>query len=138
MKIELGKTYINGFGERVRIICVDRGCQEYPVVGFLLGGNLAPTKNIKSYSQNGLFNKQNPDSSLNLVHEYHPAHEWEVDKPIWVRDKMNESWWARHFSSVCNGKVCAWADGKTSHSTDSEISWTFATDKNPYEEKEDE
>ena len=61
--------------------------------------------------------------------------EWEVDKPIWVRNVPSDDWIPRHFCKHENGKVCAYEAGKTSHSTyGSYFGWRFSRDTDPAED----
>lgn len=132
MKIELGKTYINGNGNKVRIICVDRlDTEANAVVGLVKSHD--GTEKLQTYSLKGICFCEYPNKNKNLASECHPAHDWEVDKPIWVRDGDGE-WVARHFARVKEQVVHAWLDGRTSHSANSTIKWGYATDKNPYKE----
>lgn len=48
-----------------------------------------------------------------------------VDAPILVSNN-NVDWLTRHFAKYTNGKVRAWADGRTSYITDRTFSWEYA------------
>lgn len=67
-----------------------------------------------------------------LMDEYkeEPEVDWSkvaVDTPIFVKDRVDETWYKRHFAKFENGKVYTWNDGKTSWSSNcNEISWECA------------
>ena len=67
-----------------------------------------------------------------LMDEYkeEPEVDWSkvaVDTPIFVKDRVDETWYKRHFAKFENGKVYTWRDGKTSWSSAcDDISWECA------------
>lgn len=49
-----------------------------------------------------------------------------VDTPILVKDSMESDWLKRYFAKYEYNLVYAWADRKTSHTTDSTAYWYYA------------
>lgn len=49
-----------------------------------------------------------------------------VDTPILVKDSMESDWLKRYFAKYESNLVYAWADRKTSHTTDSTAYWYCA------------
>lgn len=70
------------------------------------------------------FNKKGiscPEEKLKWLNEEYiePETDWskvEVDTPILVKNKEDESWKVRYFAKYKNRKVWCWDDGKTSYS----------------------
>lgn len=70
-----------------------------------------------------------PQEALNAVMSYKPKVDWTkvpVDAKILVSDIEDGGWVRRHFANYSNGEVYAYADGKTSFSTDYVSSWRYA------------
>lgn len=68
MEIELGKTYLDRDGDKVRIICVDRADSAQSVIGLALDKDDG-TEGLMVYTESGEFNP--PNKSLNdLVSVY--------------------------------------------------------------------
>lgn len=50
-----------------------------------------------------------------------------IDTPILVRDYKDQEWTKEHFAEYSDGKIYAWADGKTSYTADGYVlDWNFA------------
>lgn len=107
MKIELGKTYVNGRGEKFRIVSLD-GLKGEEVIGVCDDPGF-----VRSFSLSGGFEHD----YWSLVEEYNPWNDVKVDTPIWGRDINVDEWLPRHFAMYFNGKVYAWSNGATSHSS---------------------
>lgn len=113
-KIEMGKQYRTRDGRSVRILCVDRGGNNYPVVA-LISGQL-----VYSFGETGSFHNEKDCHYLDLI-EYNPANDLKMDQAIWVKDDDDEVWYPRHFKGVSdNGLVDCWMDGRTSHTVNHE------------------
>jgi hypothetical protein len=72
MKIEMGKTYLDRSGEKVRIVCVDSDNGRYPIIGlFGVDGNSW----AHEYAPDGRFYHPDDESGENrrdLISEYTP------------------------------------------------------------------
>lgn len=147
MKIESGKTYINGNKCKVEIIKKINCFEREAWVGIVTSSCEQMGEYPAIYTSDGcrIF-RDNPRENLpsddpikrthDLVSEYHPAHEWEIDKPIWVRGRCGDKWMAKHFSHRSRDMVWAWSGGGTSHSTKHKHPFNYATDKDPYKEQD--
>lgn len=50
-----------------------------------------------------------------------------IDTPILVRDYKDQEWIREHFAEYTDGKIYAWADGKTSYTADGYVlDWNYA------------
>lgn len=83
-----------------------------------------------------------PETALELVMNYKIPVDWTkvpVDTPIYVKDSEEGEWLPQYFSGFVNGRVRAWAGGKTSFSAKNKLSdtlsWNFAKLKDPVKEK---
>lgn len=110
MKISMDKQYRTRDGREVRVLCVDRNHQDYPVVA-LIGDD----DDVESFTAEGSYRAHSvSDFGFDLI-EYNPAQDLNLDQPIWVRNWSTAGWVPRHFASVNNrGKVMCWDDGCTS------------------------
>lgn len=118
MKIQMNKQYRTRDGQKVRILCVDRYSKDYPVVGLI--GNVTTA----NYTETGKYFTSGIDCAHDLI-EYNPAMDLKIDQPLWVRDSANDGWEPRHFARVDKkGRVCCWAGGCTSHTSDEKLEST--------------
>ena len=124
MKIEAGKTYLTRDGRKVRILCTDV-VNDYSVVGAIIVNKKKEEKVIR-YTKCGNRHKDTTSKS-DLVSEYSIWDNVEVDTPIFVKKIQDKNWKPRYFAKHEDGKVFAWAFGKTSFTTDSSpIMWECA------------
>lgn len=72
----------------------------------------------------------NPDKALEIVMEYEPKVDWskvEVDTKVLVRDSKEDNWKRRYFSKYEDGIIYAWNYGRTSFTSNSEMTeWEYA------------
>lgn len=128
MKISMDKQYLTRDGREVRILCVDRDHQDYPVVALIGDG-------IESFTAVGSYRAHSEDDSeLDLI-EYNPAQDLKLDQVIWVRNYLEGKWYPRHFAGLDNwGNVQVWNDGRTSFTATVEynkLSWNYWTTTKP-------
>lgn len=125
MKIKLGKTYIDFYHNKFRIVSLG-GLKGQEAVGVCDAEAI-----LRSFALDGVSDYE----AQNLVSEFDPWTEVKVDTPIWVRDRTGDSWIPRHFVKYENGEVYAWADGGTQHTAsikqDPCTKWRHATLENP-------
>lgn len=58
--------------------------------------------------------------------------DWEVDKPIWVRNHDSDSWFRRHFAHFASGMAGCFKNGRTSFTGVDEIHfWNQFTNVKP-------
>lgn len=131
INIEMGKVYINGHNEKVRIVAVDRVDELYPVVG-LVTDRSDCSERMECYTKNGKFYSHKGDDDEDL-REYNPAMDFVVDQPIWVRNYQLDKWVPRHFVEYKDGQVWTFREGRTSHSCDpnDKVKWNFYTTEKP-------
>jgi hypothetical protein len=65
-KFEVGQVWLNGRGQRVRIICVDRNQSDYPIVGLLDLGK-EEEEVMQEYTADGWYHNFNHSPEYNLV-----------------------------------------------------------------------
>lgn len=69
-----------------------------------------------------------PLTAVKLIMEYKFPLDWNnvpVDTPILVSHD-NIKWFNRHYSHLCDGLVCAFANGTTSWSATNTVTWEYA------------
>lgn len=115
MKIDINKQYRTRAGQRVRILCTDRGNKTTPVVALVYSdGN----EQVITYSIEGRVTSSGYDSPFDLIEVL----EWEnlaIDDPVLVKDEEHHPWLKRHFAGLTHdGKPSTWPHGFTSWSTD--------------------
>jgi hypothetical protein len=115
-EIKVGDVYETENGGRARIICTDRVQPDYPVVALVMMGEM---ERVCSYTERGKFyDGLDEAEGRDLVLPQGPYDDWQIDDPIWVWDGKPEHAQPRHFAGIAdNGKVLAWGNGLTSHST---------------------
>ena len=110
--IELNKTYKDGLGRDVRIICVDFNDQQ-PIIGIVSGdfGDF-----IACFTAEGRYILEEPSANDLILPE--DFTKFAIDEPVMVRDYDNQDWMRWHFAGVANnGKARAYVDGKTKWSS---------------------
>lgn len=128
MEISMDKQYRTRDGREVRVLCVDRSHQNYPVVA-LIGDDGA----IESFTAEGSHQAHSVgDSEFDLI-EYNPAQYLKLDQPIWVRNSPTGHWVPRHFAEAQGQSVKCWDDGGTSHTCDqyNKSYWEYWTATKP-------
>lgn len=125
MKIELGKTYLDFYHNKFRIVSLD-GLKGQEAVGVCDAEAI-----LRSFALDGVSDYE----AQNLVSEFNPWTEVKVDTPIWVRDHPLERWAPRHFAKYENGGVYAWTAGLTAHSGrgNDTTTWAYATLETPHD-----
>jgi hypothetical protein len=130
--IDINKTYTTHDGRKVKIYTTEHPGEQFPVIG-----SIEDSIDVYVWSSDGVSPPSYCRYGNDLV-EYHPANDWPVDHPIWVRDNDGEEWDPRHFAKFEGGKIYAWSGGITSHTSvrhDNNIThWVMATDVNPFKE----
>ena len=109
--IELGKTYKDGFGNDVRIICVDRK-GDWSAVGLVVASH--ECESIVTYTAEGKSNALGESPYDLIIPEDYST--YKIDEPVMVREGDTSTWNKRHFAGVSNGKPCTWYCGNTSWS----------------------
>lgn len=113
---------------------IDIALQRDKIAVNLTSGELCACGNTRC--SECIFSGKNKDCEVLLREwaekEYEEPHvDWSnvaVDTPIYVRRSEDEQWKKRHFAKYEYGKVHTWCDGKTSWSSDADITcvWEFA------------
>lgn len=121
MKVSLDKTYTDGTGTPMRILCTDAMNSKYPVVA------ITPTGEVRTYTACGRYCSSGGKYALDLV-EVIPASDWPMDAKIFVRGGSPcDEWRPRHFAGVGrDGYPLAWNYGTTSFTGENKTSWTEA------------
>ena len=116
--IELGKTYKDGLGRDVRIICVDSKNGEFPIVGLV---SLEDGQEFtSSFQKDGRYAYTKSANDLILPEDFT---KFAIDEPVMVRDIDYQEWRQENFAGVDSyGRAIAWtkgtkwaSDGKTEH-----------------------
>ena len=111
MKIEVGKIYLTRGGQKARVLCTDLKGTDYPVICAIVDNNIGG-ETIYSYTTKGFRWENNITSGYNLVAEYSPWNDIEIDTPIYVKE--DSDWIPRYFAKYENGMVFVWNCGQTS------------------------
>ena len=110
--IELNKTYKDGLGRDVRIICVDFNDQ-HPIIG-IVSGYLGDF--IACFTAEGRYLLEEPSANDLILPE--DFTKFEIDEPVMVRDFDFQEWGRWHFAGVANnGKARTYVGGKTKWSS---------------------
>jgi hypothetical protein len=114
MNIELGKTYIDKYGNKWRVASVTglKG-MEVIVVDDDLGESIC--LDLQGRRSGG---------APVLIEEFNVWSAVAIDTPIWVKEHTEDDWVPRHFAALSGNHVLAWADGTTSHSAPKEFPTT--------------
>ncbi len=81
--------------------------------------------------------KINAVDKLPLLTEWNPWMDTPMNAPIWVRHGELGPWGSAHFAKYLDGKVYAFRNGCTSHTTKEKEMWEEATTECPYINKVD-
>ena len=101
--IELGKTYKDGLGRDVRIICVDRKDVSYRIIGLFMGKESEITS---FYSKDGKSSVCRSEYDLILPEDFRT---FAIDEPVMVRYSDDEPWERENFAGVDeDGNATAW------------------------------
>ena len=119
--IELGKTYKDGLGRDVRIICVDKkggSSPNQPVIGLI---NCGTGEYTAYYTAEGRYNPN--DSSSNDLILPEDFTKFEIDEPVMVRISDTEYWVRRYFAGVNEqGKPTTYSNGQTKWTSEVSLS----------------
>lgn len=106
-KIEMGKKYRTRDGRAVRLLCVDRKHQTYPVVGLVGDPEI-----LVAWTSNGLYSIQE-ERDCDLV-EISIYADIPIDTPGWAH-LLGFDWRRCHFAGVDEkGRPLTWLNGRTS------------------------
>lgn len=96
---------------------------------------LEPIEGTDLYKAKGantlVFDKESIENILTPLEEPEPEVDWanvQVDTPILVSDD-GAKWYKRHFYKVEDSRICAWCQGRSSFTCDSEMDyfdWEYA------------
>ena len=119
--ISMDKKYKTRNGLPVRILCLDRKGDMYPVIGLVTIENGA--ESIHTFTADGRFNFSPEGDSYDLI-EVSPYEDLKIDEPVMVRNSGAIDWSRRHFAGVAaNGKVLCWDSGCTSFTAGESFGW---------------
>ena len=107
---EIKYTHRTKDGQKARIIATDRASENYPVLALILGED--GEEWVESYTKDLKFLTERVTDN-DLV-EYSPWQDVAVDTKILVRDFDTNCWVPRYFSHYADGRVHAFAEGRTS------------------------
>jgi len=125
MKIKLGKTYITRDNrKKVRIICIDRKSKGGLSVIGLVTDDSYEEYTLSYYPDGNYLSSKVNDKDL--VKEYSPWDNIEIDTKIFVRDDENDNWQYAYFAGYKEDKVCAFTHGSTSWSNKGIRYWKYA------------
>ena len=125
MKIELNKPYLTRDGIKVKVVSTKLFDTHYPILGLI---EYKEGEQPRTYTPEGKHNIDSEKSNEDLVEEYSPWHDVEVDTKILVKDAEHHDWIKTHFAKYENGKVHTWNKGYTSWTNESELfcTWNYA------------
>lgn len=116
-KIGMNKKYKTRGGLDARILCIDSGHPNYPVVAII--GNYPMT-----FTSQGSFDISWNESEEALI-EVSPYEDYKVDDKVFV-SMDGDSWEKRYFAYVKNGAPWTWSHGATSWSAGGNTSiWNY-------------
>ena len=119
MIVQMGKKYKTKGGEPMRVLCVDSGDSDYPVIC------VDSTGSAKEYTADGRYYSEREDEFRDLV-EVSPYEDWPIDAKIIAKDDDGNEH-PRHFAGISScGQPLAWNDGCTSFTTNKFCAWTEA------------
>jgi len=123
MKIKAGKTYLTRDSHKVRVVCTDAN-NEYPIIGLLSEDR----ETVHTFTKFGKYNRASASSGLDLIEEYSPWNDVEIDTKVLVKNDDEYTWKRRYFAKYENDKVYTFADGSTSWSNEVSYysSWNYA------------
>lgn len=107
-KISMEKKYRTRDGKPARVLCVDSGFKDHPVIA-IISGNF-----IHSFTEDGFLHKDKCHYDIDLIEDT-PYADFKIDEPVMVKDAINQTWLRGHFAGVnSNGSPTVWAGGGTS------------------------
>lgn len=128
MKIEMGKKYKQRNGTPVRVLCMDSGDKDYPVLA------VTPEGRPCSYTTSGEYLVGNSSGCLNLV-EVSPYEDFKVDDKVMVKD-VDEVWAKRFFAGVTDkGEALCFPRGRSSWTCEYNYPTTWAQCRKPTPEE---
>ena len=116
--IELNKTYKDGLGRDVRIICVDFNYQQ-PIIGIVSSdfGDF-----IACFTAEGRYILEEPSANDLILPE--DFRTFAIDEPVMVRDRDVGTWVTGNFAGVdFKGRALVWRCGTKWHSEGETVSW---------------
>lgn len=133
MKISMDKKYRTRNGRAVRVLCVDRKCDEFPVVAAVLSSDGKET--IHTFTAEGKYALGDHKTPTDLV-EVSEWDDFKIDDLVMVRNTDDGAWNLRHFAGVdskCD-RPSTWVDGTTSWTANrSKSIWIYC--RKPTEEE---
>jgi hypothetical protein len=120
-KVVNGRTYThrNSLGQLARVIATDIKNQ-YPVVALVLDVD-QQVEVLHQFTANLQFYRGDNPNEMDLIQGAEPEFDWTtvtIDTPVWV---LNRGWGPAHFAGVCDGRVCTFSGGCTSHTATASI-----------------
>lgn len=126
--ISMDKKYKTRSGLPVRILCVDRKYDVYPVVGLFLDND---KEYCNYWGHSGCNYSDGSESSLDLI-EVSPYEDFKVDDLCVVSDFTGEVF--RYFHKEIEGVAYCFQGGKTSFTSDGgSIAWCYCRKATPEE-----
>ena len=116
--IELNKTYKDGLGRDVRIICVDAKDSDYPVIGLVTKGD--DREFPCSYTKDGKYPYKTSVSDLILPEDFRT---FKIDEPVMVRDSDSSAWVRSYFAGVSKDRATCWDKQRTSWTETCRVVW---------------
>lgn len=112
--IDKSKTYKDSDGE-VRILCIDSGIEDYPVVGVANGA-------VHTYTADGRFFSDRQSSTYDLTET--TPYDFPTDAKGLAWNDSHETKYKRYFDEVGeDGRPKLWAGGATSWSASHSVAW---------------
>lgn len=113
--------YVTRDGRKVFVVAVNLRW-ECPVLGYIVEGEW---DNACTWCADGRVYTHDTDNPRDIVGRWSPWANLALDTPVWVKDKHDAEWVARHFAGVLRtGKPTTWINGLTSHSASTGVSTT--------------
>ena len=117
--IELGKTYKDGLGRDVRIICVDRKHPTHSIIGLIIVNDGYETH--ETFTKDGQFHFGcNSSFDLILPEDYST---YIIDEPVMVRDSDSSAWVRSYFAGVSKDRATCWDKQRTSWTETCRVVW---------------
>jgi len=125
MKLKLNKIYRTRAGNKVRVVCIDRKTiNDASVIGLIIFDDNTESTALYYYSDGSYLSSK--ISGNDLVEEYSPWNDVEIDTKILVRTNINSEWIPRYFAGYEYGVIKAFAYGGTSWSREDKRGWKYA------------
>lgn len=117
LSLEVGKTYLDGCGKKVEILCSTKA-----MFGVFIGERVDGTT-LSSYDSSGLLLNSRFNELLDLVKEYNPkkelAESLPVDTKVWVWSSEADNWLPAHFRCWTGTLFFLFSKGTSSHTSPS-------------------